>query len=105
MMRIRTSWIPAALLAALAGGASHAAADGKSLYVAKCAMCHGNDGIAGKMGAGSRNFNDRAFKNAVTEAHVVTIIRDGKGKMTGLGARMTPDQAQAVAAYILTLAK
>lgn len=104
-MRLRASWIAATLSAVLAAGRSHAAADGKSLYIAKCAMCHGNDGVAGKLGAGSRNFNDRAFKNSVTEAHVVTIIREGKGKMKGLGQKMAPDQAEAIAAYLLTLPK
>ena len=105
-MRLRTSWTLAALIAAsLAAGRAHGATDGKSLYVAKCAMCHGNDGVAGKLGAGSRNFNDRAFTSSVTEAHIVTIIHDGKGKMKGLGEKMSPDQAQAVAAYLLTLSR
>ena len=68
-------------------------------------MCHGNDGVAGKLAAGSRNFNDRAFKSGVTEAHIVTIIHDGKGKMKGLGDTLTRQQAESVAAYILTLSK
>lgn len=105
-MRPRTSWISAACLAAsLATSRAHAAIDGKALYVAKCAMCHGNGGVAGKLGAGSRNFNDPAFRSGVTASHIVTVIHDGKGKMKGLGEKMTPEQAQAVAAHVLTLAK
>lgn len=93
------------VLAALAVTAASAATDGKALYVAKCAMCHGNDGVAGKMAAGSRSFNDPAYKRAATEAEIMTITRDGKGKMKGLGEKLSEDQARAVAAYILTLAK
>jgi len=102
-MKLRNGWVPVVLLAAVP--LARAATDGKSLYVSKCAMCHGNDGVAGQLGAGSRNFNDRAFKSSTTEAQIVTIVHDGKGKMKGLGEKMTADQAQAVAAYILTLAK
>jgi mono/diheme cytochrome c family protein len=101
-MKIRRIGVVFALFAA---SLTHGAQDGKALYVAKCAMCHGNDGTAGQLGTGSRNFNDRAFKSAVTEAHIVTIIHDGQGKMKGLGDKMTPDQAREVAAYVLSLAK
>jgi len=101
-MRSRAAGVVFAFFtASLALGAQ----DGKALYVAKCAMCHGNDGTAGSLGAGSRNFNDRAFKSSVTEAHIVTVIHDGQGKMKGLGDKMTQDQARAVAAYVLSLAK
>jgi mono/diheme cytochrome c family protein len=82
-----------------------AADDGKALYQSKCAMCHGMDGVARTMAAGARNFNDPAFKKAETVDTVAKIIHDGKGKMPGLGDKLTADQARAIAAYVLTLAK
>jgi mono/diheme cytochrome c family protein len=98
--------IPVALLAlSLPYGLAQAAEDGKALYGSKCAMCHGNAGVAGKMGAGARNFNDPAFKKSVTADDIVKIAHDGKGKMKGLGDKLSADQAKAVADYILTLAK
>jgi len=79
--------------------------DGKALYNSKCAMCHGNDGVAKKMAAGSKNFNDPAWKKAETSDGVATIIKDGKGKMKGLGDKLNEAQMKAVADYVLTLAK
>jgi mono/diheme cytochrome c family protein len=82
-----------------------AAEDGKALYDSKCAMCHGNDGVAKKMAAGSKNFNDAAWKKAETSDGIVKIIKDGKGKMKGLGDKLNEAQMKAVADYVLTLAK
>jgi mono/diheme cytochrome c family protein len=82
-----------------------AAEDGKALYGSKCAMCHGADGVAKKMAAGAKNFNDPAWKKGETADGVVKIIHDGKGKMKGLGDKVTADQAKAIADYVLTLAK
>jgi len=68
-------------------------------------MCHGADGVAKKMGEGSKNFNDAAWAKAETADGIVKIIHDGKGKMKGLGDKVTADQAKAIAAYALSLAK
>ena len=82
-----------------------AAEDGKTLYAAKCAMCHGADGVAKKMATGSKNFNDPAWAKAETVEGIVKIITDGKGKMKGLGEKVNADQAKAIAEYSLSLAK
>lgn len=82
-----------------------AAEDGKALYGSKCAMCHGADGVAKKMAAGAKNFNDPEFKKGQTADGIVKIIHEGKGKMKGLGDKVTADQAKAIADYVLTLAK
>jgi mono/diheme cytochrome c family protein len=98
--------VPIALLAAL--GLTHpalAAEDGKKLYDAKCAMCHGMDGVAKKMAAGSKNFNDPAWKKEATSDGIVKIIHDGRGKMKGLGDKVTEHDAKEIAEYLLTLAK
>ena len=100
------------LIAAIATGAvfglalpAFAADDGKALYDSKCAMCHGNDGVAKKMAAGSKNLNDSAWKKTETSDGVAKIIKDGKGKMKGLGGKLDEAQMKAVADYVLTLAK
>ena len=82
-----------------------AAEDGKALFGSKCAMCHRTDGVAKKMAAGSKNFNDPAWAKAETTDGIVKIIHEGKGKMKGLGEKVTADQSKAIAEYVLTLAK
>ena len=89
----------------LAGVPAFAAEDGKALYGAKCAMCHGADGVAKKMAAGAKNFNDPAWKKGETSDGIVKIVHEGKGKMKGLGEKVTAEQAKAIADYVLTLAK
>ena len=79
-----------------------AASEGKALYVAKCAMCHGSDGVPKKMGAGSKTFSDPEFKSSATPASIVANIREGKGKMKPV---KNVDEAEAglIATYILTM--
>lgn len=94
-----------ALAFCLAVVPSFAGEDGKALYGSKCAMCHGTDGVAKKMGAPAKNFNDPAWKKGETSDAIVKIVHDGKGKMKGLGDKVSADQAKAIADYVLTLAK
>ena len=82
-----------------------AAEDGKKLYDSKCAMCHGTDGVAKKMAAGSKNFNDPAWKKTATVEGIVKDTADGKGKMKGMADKLSPDQMTAIANYVLRMAK
>lgn len=82
-----------------------AAEDGKALYESKCAMCHGKDGVAGKMAAGSKNFNDAAWKKSESADGITKIIKEGKGKMKGMGEKLNADQMKAIADHVMTLAK
>ncbi len=79
--------------------------DGKKLYDSKCAMCHGTDGVAKKMAAGSKNFNDPAWKKTATVEGIIKDTKDGKGKMKGMGDKLSPDEMTAIANYVLTMAK
>ena len=98
--------IPIALLASFGLAVPVLAAeDGKALYESKCAMCHGMDGVAKKMAAGSKNFNDPAWKKAATVDSIVKDTKDGVGKMKGLGEKLNAEQMKAIAEYTLTLAK
>ena len=98
--------VPIALLASFGLAVPVLAAEnGKALYDSKCAMCHGTDGVAKKMAAGSKNFNDPEWKKGETADGIVKIIHDGKGKMKGMGDKLNAEQMKAVADYMLTLAK
>jgi mono/diheme cytochrome c family protein len=98
--------VPIALLASLGLAVPVLAAeDGKALYDSKCAMCHGTDGVAKKMAAGSKNFNDPAWKKAATVDSIVKDTKDGVGKMKGMGDKLNAEQLKAIAEYTLTLAK
>ena len=102
----KKTFVPIALLATIGLAVpAMAADDGKSLYDSKCAMCHGTDGVAKKMAAGSKNFNDPAWKKTATVDGIVKDTKDGKGKMKGMGEKLSPEQMTAIANYVLTLAK
>jgi mono/diheme cytochrome c family protein len=90
--------------AALAGApAARAAADGKALYEAKCAMCHGKDGVAKPMAKGSANLNDPKYQAATTVDQIVEVTEKGKGKMPAYTGKMTPEEIKAVAEYVKTM--
>jgi len=76
--------------------------DAKALYGAKCAMCHGADGVAKPMAKGSRNFNDPAFTDGVDT--IEKVILAGKGKMPKMEGKLSAEEAKAVAEYVKTLA-
>jgi mono/diheme cytochrome c family protein len=90
-----------ALVCVVAGPAS-AAADGKALYKSKCAMCHGQDGVPAKMGAGSKAFNDPEFKKTATVESIVKDTHEGKGKMKPMKS-VTDEEAKAIAQEILAM--
>jgi mono/diheme cytochrome c family protein len=77
--------------------------EGKTLFASKCAMCHGADGVAKKMAAGSANLNDPEWqKNNAVEV-IEKTITEGKGKMPKLEGKLTAQQIKAVATYVKTL--
>lgn len=77
--------------------------DGKALYEARCAMCHGKDGVAKAMAKGSSNLNDPKFQEANSVEAIEKVIADGKGKMKGLKDKLKPEEIQAIAAHVKTL--
>src|SRR5512139_826404 len=91
-----------AVIALVAAPAAQAA-DGKALYDAKCAMCHGKDGVAKPMAKGSANLNDAKWQEATKVEAVETVVTDGKGKMKGYKDKMSGEEIKAVATYVKTL--
>ena len=83
------------------------AEDGATLYKAKCAACHGDDGLAnspvGKaLGAKPYNAPD-VLKLSNTD--LTAIIKNGKNKMPAFDGKLTDPQIKDIVAHIHTLQK
>ena len=100
-MKKKIAWI--ALLALVLVPVALAEGDGQALYDKKCAMCHGKDGVAKKMGEGSGNFNDPEWQKANTVESIVKITTEGKDKMPAYKDKLSDEEMKAIAEYILTL--
>ncbi|MGD0367251.1 MAG: cytochrome c [Acidobacteriaceae bacterium] len=80
---------------------------GEATYKAKCAMCHGVDGL-GNTPVG-KNMKVRSFKSPedikATDADLARQTKEGVGKMQGYANKLTDAQIQGVVTYIRTLQK
>ena len=103
--RIRTAAM--ILLAAAIATPAFAQSAGADTYKAKCAMCHGPDGTAatpmGKM-MKIPSFKDPAVVKD-SEASLIAITKEGKGKMPAYNGKLTDAQIKEVVSYIRTLQK
>jgi mono/diheme cytochrome c family protein len=95
------------LLAASVAMPAFAAGTGEADYKAKCASCHGADGLAatpmGKM------FKIASFKDPaqvkLSDAELIASTTKGKGKMPAYAGKLTDAQIKDVVAHIRTLQK
>jgi mono/diheme cytochrome c family protein len=97
----------AILLAASLGGPAFAQAPGADTYKAKCAMCHGADGLAATPMAKNLkivSFKDPALVKA-PDAQFIASTKNGKGKMPAYTGKLTDAQIKDAIAYIRTLQK
>jgi len=69
--------------------------DGRKVYKSNCVICHGIDG---KLGV---NDSKDLTLSKMSLDERKAIIKNGKGKMIGLGAVLKPEEIQAVAEYTL----
>ena len=102
------------LLWPLAGQAQDAAA-GKEIYEQYCALCHGPQGkgdgsLSANLDPKPRNHTDGAYMNALSDAHLLSIVGGGGGA-AGLSPIMpawkdilSAQQIQDVVAFVRTLA-
>jgi len=105
MTGIRTAAI--LLLAVSISAAAFAQSPGADTYKAKCASCHGADGLATTAVAKSvkaLSFKDPTMLKA-SDARFVLTTRNGEGKMPGYVGKLTDAQIKDVVAYIRTLQK
>jgi mono/diheme cytochrome c family protein len=95
------------LLAILLVAPAFAQGPGADTYKAKCAMCHGADGLAATPMAKSMkvvSFKDPTMVQA-PDAQFIASTKDGKGKMPAYAGKLTDAQITDVVAYIRTLQK
>ena len=80
--------------------------DGKTTFKSNCVVCHGPDGAGSKMGK-SLNVPDLRTPEIQkkTDTELSGAVTDGKGNMPGFKSRLTPEQVQAVIAYVRELGK
>ena len=93
------------LLAGVAAAAQpgSAALDGKALFNEKCAMCHNTDGTGkAAMKVDSFKTPDSVKK---TDAQLIAITADGKGKMPPYKGKLSDAQISDLVKYIRTLQK
>jgi mono/diheme cytochrome c family protein len=97
----------------IASTTSLRAADGKALWDANCAQCHGKAGNADtKMGKtlGAKDLTSAEVQASFTDAQAATAIKDGvkengKTKMKAFGDKLSADDVKALVAYVRTLKK
>jgi cytochrome c6 len=80
---------------------------GADTYKAKCAMCHGADGLAATPAGKAMkavSFKDPANVKA-PDAELIADVKNGKNKMPPNVGKLTDDQIKSVVAYIRTLQK
>ncbi|MDQ3048416.1 MAG: cytochrome c [Bacteroidota bacterium] len=76
-----------------------AAVDGKEIYNANCAKCHGEDGKLGLMGS-----KDLTESTMDVNARI-DIIKNGKGAMSGFNGILSEEQVNAVSVFLESLKK
>jgi mono/diheme cytochrome c family protein len=86
---------------------------GRTIFLARCATCHGNEGrgdgpIAGNLiGPPVGNLTDDHWKHGDQPDRVLAVIGQGvpNSRMEGWSRVLDPPELQAVAAYVYYLAK
>lgn len=83
------------------------AQSGAEIYKSKCAMCHGQDGLATTSMA--KMLKIPSFKSPdlvkAPESRLIEATTNGKGKMPAYKGKLTDAQIKDVVAYIRTLQK
>ena len=102
-MKIRTGVTLAAIMAATTITA-FAQGAGADTYKAKCAMCHGADGLAS--GPAGKSMKVPPFNaSKMSEADMIAETKAGKGKMPAFTGKLTDAQIKDVVDYVKTLQK
>lgn len=70
---------------------------GEAVYLANCAICHGNDGNKGHSGAKPLS------SSQLSEEEVLHRIQKGKNAMPGYEGLLSEEKIKAVAAYVLSM--
>jgi cytochrome c6 len=78
--------------------AGTAAADGAAVFASKCVVCHGKDGKGSPAGLklGAKDLT----KLKDSEAEIVKVVTNGKGKMTPFKGKLSDEEISAVAKFV-----
>jgi mono/diheme cytochrome c family protein len=80
---------------------------GADIFKAKCQMCHGPDGTANT--PAGHAIKAASFKTPsiiqTSDADLIAIVKNGKGKMPAFTGKLTDDQIKAAVAFIRILQK
>jgi mono/diheme cytochrome c family protein len=90
-------------LAILAASTTAALAQGADIYKAKCAMCHGADGAASTPAGKAMKTPAVATFAKESQADLIAITKNGKGKMPAYTGKLTDPQIKDVVVYMLSL--
>lgn len=71
----------------------------EAIYNKLCASCHGEDGAKGIAGAANLTESQLSLNGRIN------VIENGRGLMPGFGDQLTEQEAEALAAYTITLKK
>lgn len=74
-------------------------ANAKAIYTQVCETCHGPDGAKGLGGAANLTVSTLSLQDRIN------VVENGRGLMPGFGSQLTEQEAQALAAYTMTLKK
>ena len=102
-MRTRIRWMVICVMTACMLTPVFAQNPGADTYKAKCAMCHGPDGLANT--SAGEAMKVPPFNPKLSNAELSAITKSGKGKMPAYADKLTSDQIEQVVAYIRTLLK
>lgn len=69
---------------------------GRSIYIERCANCHGNDGSGGR---GTKLSGGRMLAQYPEVADQVVVVADGVRSMPGFVETLDPDEIAAVVRY------
>jgi mono/diheme cytochrome c family protein len=77
-------------------------AAGKEIFLAKCARCHGENGVPRRIAKEAPNFADPAWSLSLDK--IEHSVREGAGKdMKPFKFKLKPEQIKTVAAFVQTL--
>ena len=102
-LRILTLALGAASLIAATALAAAPAEDGKALYTAKCAGCHGADGSKTIMSKPVKGLKADGFTKMMLGYQAKTYGGTKKATMENVAAKLSEADIKALAAYVATL--
>jgi len=107
MTRTIRSLVTLTLAVSLAGAVGFAQSGGEATYKAKCAMCHGAQGLAETPAAKAMKVKPVTDPEVskMNEAQMVDAVRKGMGKMQPYQDKLTDSQVKDVVTYFRTFLK